>query len=327
MTEAHARGDSGVRPTRGEHRSCRGDAVNLKHLRTFCMVAESVSLTAAAQRLGITQSAVSLQLQRLEAELGAVLVDRTRHPPVLTAAGDALLAEGLRVLKLVASAEEAVQRAGSAVAGTLRISASTVPGEYLLPSLLASFLAEHPDAEAELRVVDTGAVYEELSRGEVVFGFVGARRDDVSFEHEAFAQDEIVLVAAPGFCPEVLTPDAFGDYPLLHREEGSGTQATVLEQLRRAGYASSRAAARLTLGSTQALMSAVRDGVGLGFVSRCAAESQIEFGVLQPVSLMGVQLTRTLWLVYDRGRVSGALRSAFLDAVRGYSAGRGRLPL
>ena len=114
---------------------------------------------------------------------------------------------------------------------------------------------------------------------------------------------------------------------MLHREDGSGTQATVLEQLRRAGYASSRAAARLTLGSTQALMSAVRDGAGLGLVSRCAAESQIEFGVLQPVSLMGVQLTRTLWLVYDRGRVSGALRSAFLDAVRGYSAGRGRLPL
>ncbi|MCL4367984.1 MAG: LysR family transcriptional regulator [Actinobacteria bacterium] len=290
--------------------------MNLKHLRTFCMVAESASLTAAAQRLGLTQSAVSLQLQKLEAELGAVLVDRTRHPPVLTAAGEALLAEGRQVLGAVAIAEEAVQRAGSTVAGSLRLSASTVPGEYLLPSLLTAFLAEHAAVDVVLRVVDTGAVYEELLRGEAAFGFVGARRDDVSLEHEAFAEDEIVLVAAPGVCPDELTLDALGDYPLLNREVGSGTQASVVEQLRAAGFAPAKPAARLTLGSTQAVMGAVREGAGLGFVSWFAAKPQIDCGVLQCVRLPGLRLTRTLWLVYERGRATGALRSAFLEAVR-----------
>ena len=117
-------------------------------------------------------------LPKLEAQVGAVLVDRTRHAPVLTTAGEALLAEGRQGLDAVAIAEEAVQRGGSAVAGTLCISASTVPGEYLLPSLLAPFLTDHALADVVLRVVDTGAVYEELFRGDAAFGLVGARRDD-----------------------------------------------------------------------------------------------------------------------------------------------------
>jgi DNA-binding transcriptional LysR family regulator len=300
--------------------------VNLKHLRTFCMVAESASLTAAAQRLGLTQSAVSLQLQKLEAELGAVLVDRSRHPPVLTAAGDALLAAGRRVLTAVAVAEEAVQRAGSVVAGTLRLSASTVPGEYLLPALLDAFLGDHADADVVLRVVDTGAVYEDVLRGDAAFGFVGARRDDVALEHEAFAEDEIVLVAAPGCCPDELTLDALGDYPLLSREEGSGTQASITEQLRTAGFEPARSATRLTLGSTQAVLSAIRQGTGLGFVSLSAARPQIDCGALQLVGIPGFRPARTLWLVYERGRATGALRGAFLEAVRAY-AGRGGPPV
>jgi DNA-binding transcriptional LysR family regulator len=81
----------------------------------------------------------------------------------------------------------------------------------------------------------------------------------------------------------------------------------------------------LTLGSTQAVLSAIREGVGLGFVSLSAAQPQIGGG-LQLVGIPGFRLTRTLWLVYERGRATGALRGAFLEAVRGY-AGRGGLPL
>ena len=298
--------------------------MNLKHLRTFCMVADSASLTAAAQRLGLTQSAVSLQLQKLEAELGAVLVERTRHPPVLTAAGEALLAEGRRVLAAVLVAEEAVQQAGSDVAGTLRISASTVPGEYLLPSVLTSFLDEHAAAEVVLRVVDTGAVYEDLLRGDAAFGFVGARRDDLVLEHEPFAEDEIVLVAAPGTCPDELTLGDLRGCPLVSREEGSGTQASVADRLRAAGFASAQPSSRLTLGSTQAVMSAIGQGAGVGFVSWFAAKPQIDCGMLQLVRIPELRLTRTLWLVYERGRATGALRSAFLGAARAYARRSGR---
>jgi DNA-binding transcriptional LysR family regulator len=82
----------------------------------------------------------------------------------------------------------------------------------------------------------------------------------------------------------------------------------------------------LTLGSTQAVLSAIREGVGLGFVSLSAAQPQIDCGGLQLVGIPGFRLTRTLWLVYERGRATGALRGAFLEAVRGY-AGRGGPPL
>ena len=130
-----------------------------------------------------------------------------------------------------------------------------------------------------------------------------------SLEHEPFAEDEIVLVAAPGACPDELTLDALSGYPLVSREEGSGTQASVADRLRAAGFAPAQSDARLTLGSTQAVMSAVREGAGVGFVSWFAAKPQIDCGLLQLVRLPELRLTRTLWLVYERGRATGALRT------------------
>lgn len=297
--------------------------MNIRYLRTFCSVARTGSFTETARRLGITQSAVSLQLQKLEREFGALLMDRSRHPVGLTPAGEALLAEGEVILLRYDSALEAVHRASGEVAGTLRLTASTIPAEYLLPRLLVGFVRLYQAVVPELNVSDSAGVYERLAEGSAAFGFTGARRDDLGLAHEPFAEDDIVLVVLPGLAPASVDLSGLAALPLLVREEGSGTLLTVRVKLRAAGLNLAEVRPIMRLGSTQAVLTAVRAGGGVGFVSRLAAASSLADGSLQEVRVEGLELRRTLWLVYDSGRAVGGLRRAFLEFLRAHAAAAG----
>lgn len=284
------------------------------------MVAEVRSFTEAGQRLGLTQSAVSLQLQKLERDLGARLMDRSRQPVTLTAAGEALLREGGPVARDVRRAREAVQAASDEVAGVLTLAASTIPGEYLLPGILISFCKKHPKVVPHMLVTDSAGVFSLLSSSWATFGFAGSRRDDLGLTFEGLLEDEIVMVGSREMAQAVASGADARALPLLSREEGSGTQAMVLEAVGRPAFPP-----LMVLGSTQALLEAVRLGGGVAFVSRTAAARLLRQGELAEVPLQGLPLRRTLWMAYDPARTTGALRTAFLEHVRHFSAEGGRL--
>ena len=292
--------------------------MNLKYLETFLMLAEVRSFTEAGQRLGLTQSAVSLQLQKLERDLGARLVDRSRQPVTLTAAGEALLREGVPVARDVKRAREAVQAASDEVAGALTLVASTIPGEYVLPGILVSFCRTYPKVVPQMLVSDSAGVFSLLSSSGATFGFAGSRREDLGLTFEALLEDEIVMVGSREVARGVASGEDTSALPLLAREEGSGTQAMAAEAVGR-----SLSPPRMVLGSTQALIEAVRLGAGVAFVSRSAAARLIRQGELAEVPVQGLPLRRTLWMAYDPARATGALRTAFLEHVRRFSAGGG----
>jgi DNA-binding transcriptional LysR family regulator len=290
--------------------------MNIRYLRTFCSIARTRSFTETARAFGITQSAVSLQVQKLEREFSARLLDRSRHPVSLTPAGEVLVSEGEAILRRYDAALEAVHRASGDIAGRLRLVASTIPAEYLLPALLAGFCRRYPAVVPEVNVSDSAGVYESLVEGAAAFGFTGARRDDLGLVHEALAEDEVVLVSAPGMVAVDGDVAGLAAMPLVLREEGSGTLLTVRSRLRSAGFNLGEVRPAMRLGSTQAVLTAVRAGAGAGFVSRLAAASSLADGSLVEVHIAGLEIRRTLWLAYDAGRAEGGLRRAFLDHLR-----------
>lgn len=290
--------------------------MNLRYLETFCIVAEAGSLTAAAQRLGLTQSAVSLQLQKLEREFGAKLVDRGRQPVVLTAAGESLREQASQILSLYRTAQENVQRAAESVEGTLNVAASTIPGEYILPGLLSSFCDRCPAVRVVLDVSDTAGVYNRLTEGTAAFGFTGWRRDDLGLTFERFADDEIVLLGAAGADPGPHSAAALSSMKFLAREAGSGTLATVTEFMATALPGVTPPPSVMVLGSTEALLNAIRAGAGVGFVSARAAQCLEAAGQVVRLQVEGLRITRVLWMAYHPGRVTGALREAFLSFIR-----------
>jgi DNA-binding transcriptional LysR family regulator len=285
--------------------------MNLQHLRTLLTIVEQGSLSQAARAMDISQPAVTKQVQRLEQELEAALLVRGPQQQVVAFARETLtrfeaLQEQLALLKTISR-------------GNLALAASTIPGEYLLPGLLAAFRDHYPQTQVEVIIADTAEVARRVLADEADVGFVGAVVDRPGLRLERLVTDEVVL-AVPPHHPfagrgHVAVEELRGQ-PLVLREEGSGTRHSVEAALATAGRALSEKNVVLTLGSTQAVLRAVEQGLGLGFVSaRAAAQAQAD-GHLVCVRLDGVDLRRDLYLAYLPQRLADPVVAHFLAFTR-----------
>src|SRR2546421_4814159 len=140
----------------------RPDAAQLPHLETFARAAELSSFTAAAKALGLTQAAVSQRVAALEADLGVPLFTRQGGRVLLTNAGRRLHEYAQRILELHREAREQVSGRPAPLTGELALAASSIPGEYLLPGLLASFGQRHPHVQVKATVTDSQVVLEQV---------------------------------------------------------------------------------------------------------------------------------------------------------------------
>ena len=291
--------------------------MNIAQLATFVAVIETGSLTSAAQRTDVTQPGVTRQMQRLEAELGVALLERLPTGVRPTPEGERLLAFARDSLNGYGELLAAIQDPSTPLEGRLRIIASTTPGEYLVPELATNFSKRHPAVTTEVFVADTTVVIEEMLERRWAMGFVGRPTDHKRLACTAVATDEIVL-AVPGnhaFASrkEVTLPDLKG-VRIIEREGGSGTWMTVQDELERLGLRIPPYDSSMVLGSTQAIVSAVDAGLGVGFVTRRALERHDSSRVAE-IRLAEASFTRNLYMVHERGRPLPRIVRSFRDHV------------
>ncbi len=294
--------------------------MNLDHLRTLVAIVEHGSLSAAARARRISQPAVTKQVQRMEAELGlALLVRGPTRQVELTLAGERMLAFARQTLVQWEALERDLAAVKEVGQGTLVLAASTIPGEYLLPGLLAAFRAEYPQVDVRMTVSDTEDVATRLLSDEADVGFIGSTLTRPGLRLERLVGDEVVLVVPPGHAfaqRESVTVEELRGASLILREEGSGTRRSVETALTAAGYGLPWNRVTLNLGSTQAILQAVTQGLGLGFASARAAAQGQAAGHLACVRIEGVDLRRDLYLAYLPRRAGDPLVARFLGFVR-----------
>jgi DNA-binding transcriptional LysR family regulator len=289
--------------------------MDTRQLAAFCAVVEKRSFSQAAERLGVTQPAVSLQVRALEQRLGQRLLDRSGRRVEPTEAGRRLYRGAQRLLQLeeqvlddVASADE------GRLTGTLEIGASTGPGAHLVPLLLCEFQRANPDVRVELSVSDTQTVIERVAAREIELGVVGAHRRHRSLDFEPLARDEIVL-AVPPHHPAAdgeLSLDELGQETLISMQAGAGVRDVVEDELRRAGIRLRGFESKLELGLQESVKSAVAAGYGVAFISRTAIEGELAAGTLAAARVAGVEPSRQLYGVRAKGRVPSRVGAAFL---------------
>ncbi len=294
--------------------------MNLDHLRTLLAIVEHGSLSAAARARRISQPAVTKQVQRMEGELGLTLLVRgPKRQAELTPAGERVLAFAREMLGRYEALERELAGLKAVGRGTLSLAASTIPGEYVLPAMLAAFRAQYPQVQVHMTVSDTADVATRLLADKGDVGVIGSTVRQPGLRLERLVGDEIVLAVPPSHAfaeRERVSVDELRVQPLILREEGSGTQRSVEAALRAAGLSLPRDRVVLVLGSTQAILQAVAQGLGLGFVSaRAAAPAQAD-GHLACVRLAGVDLRRDLYLAYLPQRAGDPLVARFLDFAR-----------
>ena len=293
------------------------------YLRTFLEIVRRGSFSSAAAALGITQPAVSQQVRRLERDLGVRLLERGGGRLRLTPEGERFFGHSRQVVAREDELLEGLSELAGEVRGHLTIAASTVPGEFLVPGLLAEFKRRHSQVDATVTIGDTDAIVEQTVRGDCDVGFIGARAHRGRLPHIGFVHDRVVLIAATGHPfsqrPSVALEELVGQ-PLVTREPGSGTMANVRRQLQTAGLGPDVWASTTVLGSTQAVISGVQAGLGIAFVSAFAAATPVHAQTLTALSVDQVDLKRELFIVHPEGGLSTRLGREFVEFAKTWGA-------
>jgi DNA-binding transcriptional LysR family regulator len=296
--------------------------MDTRQLAAFCAVVERKSFSQAAERLGVTQPAVSLQVRSLEKRLGRKLLDRSGRRVEPTEAGLALYRGAQRMLALEGQLiDELDAGQDGELGGTLEVGASTGPGSTVVPVLLCEFQHENPGVAVSLSISDTQSVVDRVAERELELGVVGAARRHRGVVFEPFFRDEVVLACPPGhrFAGRSVSLDELREEPLIVMQEGAGVRQVIEDELRRAGTRLRDLDVRLELGLQESVKSAVAAGHGVTFISRTAIEGELEAGTLAAASVKGLEPARQIYVVRAAGRAPTRAADEFLAFARSRS--------
>lgn len=292
--------------------------MNFNHLAIFLAVAETGNLTRAAERLHISQPAVSKQLRELEKSLGMALFHRLSKGVRLTEGGEILLEYARQIFALENEAERALNELRHLTRGHLAIGASTTIGVYLLPEICTRFRTQFPGIEVQLIIANTHEVQQRLLNNEVDLGLTEGFITSPEIQAEVLGDDEIIVIASPS--SQLLTgktiflKQLLGE-PILWREIGSGTRAVVESALRDRGFS---APPQISLGNTEAIKRAVVAGDGVAFVSRLTVASELKNNTIKQVPVADFHLQRPLQRLRLTGKYEGRAVREFLRLLRPY---------
>jgi DNA-binding transcriptional LysR family regulator len=289
-------------------------------LKVFRAVAKHLNFHKAAEQLFLTQPAVTLQIKALEDDLGVRLFDRAAGRISLTPQGEILLGYANKIAALAAEAQQELGSDGTKASGELSLGVSTTIAQYVLARLLVAFLAEYPRVQFSLHSGNTSEIVQLLLDDKVSLGLIEGPARDSGVHTEPFMEDELVLIAPPGFESDRLSPSQFLASVLLMREQGSGSRRVVETALEKAGFKLKSFKQVIDLDSTEAIKSAVEAGLGIACVSRWAISKELELGTLKIAAVEGVTVTRHFALITRTGPEphgpAGALRAFALQHAR-----------
>jgi DNA-binding transcriptional LysR family regulator len=293
--------------------------MDTKQLAAFCAVVERRSFSQAADQLGVTQPAVSLQIRSLEQRVGQQLLDRSGRRVEPTEAGLKLYRGAQRLIALEQQLlAELGEEAEGELRGRLEIGASTGPGGSVLPVVLGEFQQLHPQVHVALAVSDTQTVVEQVGRRELELGVVGAggRHRGVTFE--PFYRDEVVLAVPSGHkrAGKSLTLEELKAEPLVLMQEGAGIRQMIDDELRELGLRLRDLNVKLELGLQESARAAVLGGFGATFISRIAIEGDLASGTLAIARVDGLEPGREVQLARASGRAETRVAQAFVAFAR-----------
>lgn len=273
--------------------------INLSELRVFVTAAEEGNFSRAAERLQLSQSAISQNIQAIEKEYGVELFIRRGRTVELSEAGQAILPMARDVLHSSYKFEDAMQNANNQVGGELLIGCSTSSGRYLMPSLLSMFQKQFPAVRSRIKVMPREEVLNQLLSEKIPLGVTSQMFEHHEIESEPVFTEKIILIVPSGHpwaANGKTEPMNLVGQPMIMREETSGTRGTVLTGLRSCGVTPDMLNVVMELGSGEAIELAVERGMGMAFVSEMVAARGLSLGLVKKVDMDCVSLQRTVYM-------------------------------
>ncbi|MBT3336575.1 MAG: LysR family transcriptional regulator [Anaerolineae bacterium] len=293
--------------------------LNLTEIKVFVTAAEEMNFSRAAQRLHLSQSAVSQNIQSLEKDYDVKLFNRRGRSVFLSEAGQTLLPMARELLDTSRLFEDTLHNINGHTCGMIEIGCSTTSGKYLLPKLVASFRHLYPDVRANINVMGRKGVINRVVQEKFCIGILSKQIDHSLLEYQPFYEDRVILIVHPdhpwGEYGKALPSDLV-DQPLILREETSGTREVMLDGLKTHGITADRLNVVMEVGNAEAIEIAVEEGIGIAFISELAAARALTLGRVRKVMVEGLNLQRTLYAMRHISTPCTRAQTLFWDFVQ-----------
>ena len=290
--------------------------MDLHRLEVFCKVYEMKSFSRGGRACLLSQPTVSEHIRYLETFLDVQLFDRLGRQVVPTRAGEILYGYARRMLNLRQEATRTLELYRGKMSGDLELGGSTIPGQYILPSLVGKFKQSFADIKIKLVIADTMRITNMVLEGSLELGVVGARIKNSKLEYHRLFDDELVLAisASHRWAKRMsINLDELVDAPFIMREQGSGTRMMMLRILEKAGFDPQRLNVVAEMGSTDAIRQAIKAEVGVSILSRRAIADDLNLQQLLKIPIGDFHFTRHFYLVTNKKRSRSPLGQAFVD--------------
>ncbi|MCT8468956.1 LysR family transcriptional regulator [Chromohalobacter canadensis] len=291
----------------------------LRQLEVFVAIAQHESVSRAAQRLAMSQSATSTALAELERQFDCQLLDRIGKRLKLNALGFQLLPKAVALLDRGEEIEELLK--GQRGIGSLDVGATLTIGNYLATLLISDFMRRHPGSRVRLHVRNTASIVDRVTHHDLDLGLIegDCQHDDIVMQ--PWVEDELTVFCSPR---HPLASAGEADLEALMREdwimreEGSGTRRTLDQAMR---HRRGRLNVLLELEHTEAIKRAVESGLGIGCVSHLALRDAFRRGSLVPIATPELDLTRQFTFIWHRHKYLTTAMREFLRLCREMTAG------
>lgn len=272
----------------------------MRLLQAFIAIADAGSFSKAAERLFLSQPALSQNVKQLEAHFKASLIHRDARNLQLTKAGAALYRHALQVTAAAAAMEEEMQSLQSDCEQLVSVGATSVIGGYAVPCSIFIFKQKYPEAAIKLKLGNRRQILEELRSDLIDIGIVEGAQPDAAFQADEIHAEEM-LVVAPNQKPwqkQQLSINELLTAPLIMREEGSATRWAVEHVFRQAGIDFGRLNIVLELNSVDSIKAAVEAGHGISILPRIAVKKELYNKALCSLQIESLTIRQHIYVVY-----------------------------
>ena len=278
--------------------------MNLKQLEAFAGVAETKSFSLTAKQLFLTQPTVSAHIASLEKELNTCLFVRSTKGVALSEDGKELYAYAEQMLELEKKIRERFGQNGRFAGGVLRIAASTIPSQYLLPDIMVRFRKSYPGEKLKVFETDSAGVAEMIASHRANVGLAGTKIDKGGCTYLPIYQDELVVITPVSAKYREKDPDTVIEWlredPVILREEGSGTRREAQKILEQMGIDRNEMNVAAVMENQETIKRSVENGMGISILSDLAVRDAVGAGRILAFPLGKTGGKREIFLVSDR---------------------------
>jgi DNA-binding transcriptional LysR family regulator len=290
--------------------------MDIHQLRVFASVYKNRSFSKASQDLHLTQPTISNHIKALEDEFECRLFDRMGRTIIPTKEAEVLYGQSIEIIQKADALSDALGDLKKETSGKLIIGASTIPGVYLMPRIMTEFQKKYPAISFQILIADSGGIIEGISKHDLLLGIVGAKLGNEQIDYMPFVEDELIVVSAPlKTGKSSVTLKELIAFPMVLREEGSGTRKEAEKFLESEGITFEDIKVAGIFGSTDAVKQAVKAGLGISILSKFSVADELEYKLLEEIKLTDIQMKRRFYIVTHKKRTLPRLYDIFLKHI------------